>query len=518
MKKLFYGGKIVTLSSPLYANAVAVENGRVIAVGKENDVRKICGECEEINLDGKTLIPGFIDAHSHFSGIANLAHQCSVMNLRTADEVRQKVRDFIAQKGKKPGEWIVARDYDSNILPGKKHFSLATADSFAPSNPIIFVDRSGHSGMFNSLGLKAVGIHNDTPDPDGGKIGRDENGALNGLVFESALSIYRGKVPPYDKTKDEENCFSAFRYYAQRGITTVQEGYTSPYWAELLLRLDSQNKIPLDLYLFPGPINYDKIKDKFCSPTKRVKLGGIKFFIDGSPQLRTALVRTPYLTGETGIKTHSDEEVYNAFCKAGKENRQILVHSNGDGAVEVFLDALEKAEKEYPNLKNLRPVVVHAQLCGIDQLPRIKALGAMPSFFVAHTYHFGDAHLRNLGYERAKNISPTRSASENGITFTFHQDAPVVEANMLETIWCAVNRITREGVTLDGQQISPLEALKAVTINAAYQYFEEKNKGSIEVGKLADFAVLSDDILAVDPMKIKDVKVLATYKEGEKVY
>jgi len=140
------------------------------------------------------------------------------------------------------------------------------------------------------------------------------------------------------------------------------------------------------------------------------------------------------------------------------------------------------------------------------------------SFFVAHTYHFADAHLRNLGYDRAKNISPTASALENGVPFTFHQDAPVVRADMLETIWCAVNRISREGTVLRGQEISPLDAIKAVTINAAYQYFQENVKGTIERGKMADFVVISDNPLTCDPSAIRDIEVLATYKEGDCVY
>ena len=207
--------------------------------------------------------------------------------------------------------------------------------------------------------------------------------------------------------------------------------------------------------------------------------------------------------------------LYKYIKRAIDEDKQILAHCNGDAAAEQYLKVYEKLKCD----KDIRPVMIHAQMLRADQLPRLKKVGMIPSFFVAHVYHWGDTHIKNLGLERASQISLAKSALENKILFTFHQDSPVIEPNMLETIWCAVNRKTKNGVILgENQRISPIDALKAVTINAAYQYFEEDIKGSIETGKQADFVILNENPIEVEPDKIKDIIVLETIKNGEVIY
>lgn len=522
MRKLFYGGNIITVTEPLYAEAVMVEDGYIVAVGSEEQLREAYSDYEEVNLCGKTMLPGFIDCHSHFHSITVLSYQCSIYGLDTIEKIKAAIDKFILDKGKKPGDWIFVRDYDENIMPGRKNPTREQMDWICKDYPVLFNHRSGHSCVFNSLGMETVGMTEDIPDVEAGEIGRDENGRLNGYVSEAAYSKYRGKVPGFNPDYGDEMFDFAFNYYASHGITTAQEGCTWLYQAKIYYERAEQNKFPIDVVMFPPEKTYQKVKEFLEGKPQysRLKLGGIKAYIDGSPQLRTALVRTPYL-GEPisyGIQTKTDDYIREMFTLAGEENAQILIHANGDGAVQKFLDILEEVKASYPNLKDLRPVVIHGQLTGLDQLPRIRDNGAIVSFFVAHTYHFADAHLRNLGYDRAKNISPTASALENGVPFTFHQDAPVVRADMMETIWCAVNRISREGTVLRGQEISPLDAIKAVTINAAYQYFQEDVKGTIERGKMADFVVLNDNPLTCNPSAIRDIEVLATYKEGDCVY
>ena len=522
MRKLFYGGNIITVTEPLYAEAVMVEDGNIVAVGSEEQLRREFSDYEEVNLFGRTMLPGFIDCHSHFNSIAMLTYQCSIYGLDTLEKIKEAIDKFIAEKGKKPGDWVFVRDYDENILLGRKNPTREQMDWICKDYPILLLHRSGHSCVFNSLGMEMVGMTEDIPDVETGVIGRDENGRLTGFVSESAFSLYRGRVPGFNSDYGDDVFDFAFNYYASHGITTVQDGCAWLYMTKIYYERAEHNKIPLDVVLFPPEKTYLKVKEFLEGKPEysRLKLGGIKAYIDGSPQLRTAFVRTPYL-GEPitcGIQTKTDEYIREMFTLAGEENAQVIIHANGDGAVQKFLDILEEVKADYPNLNNLRPVVIHGQLTGLDQLPRIRDLGVIVSFFVAHTYHFGDAHVRNLGFDRAKNISPTASALENGVTFTFHQDAPVVRADMLETIWCAVNRITRDGLTLSGQEISPLDAIKAVTINAAYQYFQEGVKGSIEKGKMADFVVLAENPLTCAPKAIRDIEVLATYKEGECVY
>ena len=214
-----------------------------------------------------------------------------------------------------------------------------------------------------------------------------------------------------------------------------------------------------------------------------------------------------------------DEELKQYLELALKDNMQILVHCNGDAACQQYIDQFELAKQETQSSNDIRPVIVHAQLLDRDQLDNVKKLGMIPSFFVAHVYHWGDIHIKNYGMERASRISLAKSAQDKGIIYTFHQDSPVIEPNMLETIWCAVNRITKNGVLLgDDERISPLDALKAVTKNAAYQYFEEDIKGTLKEGKLADLVILDKNILKVDPMKINDIQVVETIKEGETIF
>ena len=272
--------------------------------------------------------------------------------------------------------------------------------------------------------------------------------------------------------------------------------------------------------------NAELLKEKFANCLKRynnhVKMGGYKTFLDGSPQGRTAWMRTPYLGNEKDYYAYGvqkDEEIESKFEKALREDMQILVHCNGDAASQQFLNQYRIAKERTHSNNNIRPVMIHAQLLAEDQLDDLKALGIMPSFFVAHVYYWGDIHIKNYGMERASKISLAKSAQDKGILYTFHQDAPVIDPNMLETIWCAVNRITKSGVLLgEDERVSPLDALKAVTKNAAYQYFEEDIKGTLKEGKLADLVILDKNILKVDPMEIKDIQVLETIKEGETIF
>ena len=243
-------------------------------------------------------------------------------------------------------------------------------------------------------------------------------------------------------------------------------------------------------------------------------------FLDGSPQSRTAWMRTPYLGSEDrGYPTLTDRQVYGYAERAVKEGRQILAHCNGDAAAEQYLAALEQVKAGGLDLAAVRPVMIHAQLLGLDQIPRLASLGVIPSFFVAHVYHWGDTHIRNFGRERAGRISPARSAWEAGLPFTFHQDAPVIRPDMAETLWCAVCRRTRSGQLLGEEERIPVEeALKAVTIHGAYQYGEEREKGSLTPGKKADLVILDRNPMEAAPEELREIRVLETIKEGKTVF
>lgn len=225
--------------------------------------------------------------------------------------------------------------------------------------------------------------------------------------------------------------------------------------------------------------------------------------------------------GYCGYPIYKDEEVEKFIDISLKEKMQLLTHCNGDAAADQLIDAFEKVLnlKEQSSENHIRPVMIHAQTVREDQIDDMKVINMIPSYFVAHTYYWGDIHIKNLGEDRAFKISPLKTTIEKGLIYTLHQDTPVIAPNMLETVWCAVNRITKKGIQIgENEKISPLDALKGVTINAAYQYFEEDKKGSIKEGKLANLIILDENPLTIDPMKIKDIKVLQTIREGEVLY
>lgn len=527
MRKLFYGGDIITFGEEgPYTGAVLTENRRIIMTGTFSELSEFADgsgqEYERIDLGGSTLIPGFIDAHSHFTQVAYSFLQVSLNGADSLEEMRRRITDFINERKIKPGEWISACDYDNNILPGASHPSLSEIDSLAPNHRLVIRHKSGHMGLFNSSALNEFGVVAETPDPDGGRIGR-ENGTLTGYMEENAFFECLRKIPEYDREQLIDGCVQAQRLYASYGITTLQDGMVVdeilPLYRDLLER-----GIPnLDIVLYAAPESYDKtlaLINEF--PGRHCRLGGMKIFLDGSPQGRTAWMRTPYLgepSGYKGYGTMTDSEVINAVEYSAEKNTQIIAHCNGDAAAEQFLRCLEKAETKYPSLRSLKPVIIHGQLIGRDQLSRAARLGAMVSFFAAHVYHWGDVHIRNFGIERASAISPAFSAKRAGLPFTFHQDAPVINPDMLETVWCAVNRETRGGIKLGAEEaISAHDALSALTINGAVQYGTEHILGSISAGKLADLAVLSANPLKCDPGKIRDIKVIKTFKDGKQIF
>ena len=214
-----------------------------------------------------------------------------------------------------------------------------------------------------------------------------------------------------------------------------------------------------------------------------------------------------------------EEELEKIIETALKEDMQLLAHCNGDAAVAQYLEQYKIAKDKLNATNDIRPVIIHAQLIGVDQLPEVKKLGMIPSFFMAHVYHWGDIHVNNFGFDRASQISPAKSALDEGIKFTFHQDAPVIEPNMIETMWIAVNRKMKDGTVLgENQKIPALAALEAVTKNGAYQYFEEDIKGTIKEGKLADLVILDKNPLKVESDDIRNIKVMETMKEGNTIF
>lgn len=524
-KKLFYNGIVLTMEEELFAEAVMVEDGIITGVGSYEELCKSVSDMDEkLDLKGSTLMPGFIDVHGHFSAYASSLLQVSLDETVSYEEIQEKISAFIEKNQIPKGQWVVAKGYDHNLLSAGAHPGCEILDMAAPGHPVAIQHRSGHMGVFNTKAMELLGITKWTEAPAGGVIGK-ENGRLTGYMEEAAYFQYLKELPMASGQELLGAFERAQQVYASRGITTIQDGMIMEMMVPLYQALLQSDILKLDLVGYLDAGGADGLPDVFAEYGKQYrrhfKIGGYKIFLDGSPQGRTAWMRTPYKGDRDyyGYGTMTDEAVFEAVNRAAKEGYQLLAHCNGDAAGEQYVQACEKAAAEGVVDGSERPVMIHAQLVGVDQLPRVKSLGMIPSFFVAHVYHWGDVHITNFGKERADAISPAASALKEGILFTFHQDSPVIEPDMLETIWCAVNRRTKKDVLLgERERIPVLDALKAVTIHGAYQYFEENEKGSICTGKRANFVILDKNPLDVEADEIRGIQVVGTYKDGVRIF
>ncbi len=529
-KTLYYGGSILTMDKAApRAEAVLTKNGRIEAVGRYDDLKEAGGT--PFCLAGRTLMPAFVDGHSHFLGYGvDKLKNCDLSACTSFDDLLETIRAFRKKRGLTHGEPISCRGYDPEQMREGRHPDASLLDSLGVDNPIVCTHISGHIAAYNTVAMKMAGVlDGDYVCPAGGFAGRDENGSLTGYFEETAKAPF-GKIFTSADPKREryEGALLAQEIYLRNGFATVQDGSGNGLGAISTLRtLADEGKLKTDVVAYLSP------KKKFeetrralfaeCGRgyTNRLKLGGVKTFLDGSPQARTAWLSRPY-EGESeycGYPTASDAALAYRIGAALDEGNQIMAHCNGDAASEQFIRVFnEEVTKRGMLGRDLRPVMIHAQTVRFDQLERMKPLTMMPSFFVGHCHYWGDTHLRNLG-ERGRHISPTGWATELGIPFSLHQDCPVTPPDMLLSIDCAVNRVTRSGIALDTEnRLSVYDALIAATRGGAYQYFEENEKGVLRSGAVADFVLLDRDPTAVDPTEIRDLRVEMTIKEDEIVY
>ena len=511
MKKIYYNGNFITLENN-NIEALLIEDGIIKKVGNKEEILHLKDkETKLINLEGNTMMPSFIDAHSHFSGVANGLLKVNLEDCRNFKDIQNKLKEYKSSHKIADNVWILADGYDHNNLSEKKHPNKEIIDSVLPNNPVVLQHKSGHMGVFNSNGLKFFNITEHTTSPEGGMIEKLD-GKLTGYMEENSFLNYLKQVP----MPDMEDLLNAYEkaqdLYLSYGITTVQDGMAYPSMIPIYQNLINNNKLKLDLISYVEPKNMEIFFNTFNNSIKKYhnnfKLGGYKIFLDGSPQGKTAWMRTPYREDNKyfGYNTMNNIDVEETIKIAKDTNMQLLAHCNGDKAAEQYINSIKKFKD---GIEKIRPVMIHAQLVGIDQLSDLKKYNIIPSFFIAHVFYWGDIHIKNFGYERASKISPANSALKKDILFTFHQDSPVINPNMFETIWCATTRKTKNGIILgESERISVLDAIKAVTINSAYQYFEEKEKGSIREGKKADFVILDKNPLKVPKEAIRNIKVI----------
>ena len=534
---VFLGGHIVTMEpAQPSVEAVAVRGETIVAAGSRAKVMTLRGEATRVvELGEQALLPGFIDTHGHFLAVgrgldALSLHPPPVGDVRNIDDVVRKIRAWIAEREIPPGGLVVGSGYDDSLLAEGRHPTRDDLDRASTAHRIVLTHVSGHLRTANSAALAAGGVTAGTPDPPGGHIrrragSREPDGVLEetagGLVAASGL---------FSPTPAQTDALArrAVGEYMRYGTTTVQDGSTGWETIDALRAAAAREPFAADVAVFPRfrtPADAERVVHE---PDYRggFRVAGIKFGLDGSPQGRTAWVTEPYAEGPPGAPPDYraygtlDPDAYRAgAAHLIRRGVPILVHANGDAAIDLMLDGIDAAVAGQDPLPDHRAVIIHAQLMRADQLDRAAALRVVPSFFSAHAFFWGDWHRRSFGEARGNNVSPVRWAIERGVRFTVHNDAPIVPPDILRLVSITVNRKTRSGHVLGPHQRATVrEALHAVTLGAAYQYFEEETKGSITTGKQADLVILAENPLEADPAGLEHIEVVETFSRGRSVY
>ncbi|HRI20256.1 MAG TPA: amidohydrolase, partial [Panacibacter sp.] len=539
---IYYNGDIITMEgdSAAYAEAIAVKDGKIIFVGSKADAEKLKGDSTVMNdLQGKTMLPGFIDPHSHFINALSMSSQanCSappVGTAKDADGIVAALKDFQQKKNIAKGELIIGYGYDDTQMPDGRLLNRDDLDKAFPGNPVLVIHVSLHGAVLNSAALTKFGYSSKTVTPEGGIIVRKPGtNEPYGLIMETAFLPVFANLPKPTPEQQLQQLKDGQMIYATAGVTTAQEGATHKTDLDILANGAKQNALFIDVIAYPFILDLPAVlKDhpftEFASYNNHLKIGGVKITEDGSPQGKTAFFTTPYLTGGPGGEKNwrgeptFPQDSLNAWVKKLYDNKiQLIVHGNGDGAIDMILKAHEYACKELnqPLDANRRTTVIHSQFVRNDQLEKYKEYNIIPSMYAEHTFFFGDAHIKNRGIQQASFISPLNTALKMGIPCTNHTDFNVLPIDQMMVVWCAVNRTTRTGVVLGAdERITVYQALQCITINAAHQYFEENSKGSLKAGKLADLVILDKNPLKADAAAIKDIQVAETIKDGKTIY
>jgi predicted amidohydrolase YtcJ len=531
----FLNGHIITMDKNNSVHeAVFLKDNKIFLVGNNKDVQALMNEQTVIvDLKGQTMMPGIIDAHGHYpgQGIAAvgldlnsppIGHVVSIK--QSLNMIKEKVVEFDAQ------EWVIGYGYDDTAFTEQRHFNRIELDAVSPNHPLMLMHISGHMGVFNSAALALLNIDESTPNPVGGEYVKDATtGKLNGLVYETAFAQARTIVTKFPLGTILKISSAASDAYLEKGVTTAQNGLTLKSHMASLSYSSKIGISPLRVVAWPNEEYGHEIVDGKESIAAlahdKFYLGAIKIVADGSLQLYTGFLTEPYhstepgkATPHTGYPSIEGAELKATITKFHKSGYQLAIHGNGDAAIDSIINAIDAAQKEHYRA-DPRHIIIHAQTLREDQMNRMLALGITPSFFSAHTYYWGDRHRETfLGEERASRISPTNTALKKGLRFTTHLDSPIVPMDPMLMVWSTVNRLTSSGKVLGaGERISVMQALRATTIDAAWQIFKEDLIGSIEKGKLADLVILQDNPLD-DPANIKDILVNKTIIDGVTVY
>jgi hypothetical protein len=538
LSTIYSGGDIITMQGdvPQYAEALVEKNGEILFVGSLTDAKAKAGEESTYkDLKGKTLLPGFIDAHAHFSNFSSQAIGAQILpppdaganNIIALIDI---LKEWNTPENRALTGWIFGAGFDDSVLEDKRFPTKHDLDKVSTEFPIMIIHISGHFAVVNTKGLELLGITADTKDPEGGLIRRENGNEPNGVLEElAAIPNYAKALTPSSSEVADTFFESGQNMALSYGYTTAQEGRAMLENHAFLASKAEEGKIKLDVvsfvdYMFVDTLMFTKWNSKKYD--NRYRIGGMKLTLDGSPQGRTAWRTQPYLLPPDGAKEGylgypaipQDSVLESLYRKGFKNDWQIQTHANGDAAMDQMIRTLTTVTNEFEK-KDRRNVLIHGQYVREDQLDSYKELDIIASLFPLHTFYWGDWHKQIIGEELGNNISPTRTALNKGLKLTIHTDAPVALPNLMRMVGITVERKSRSGKLIgEDEKLTAYEALKAITIWSAYQHFEEDKKGTLEEGKLADMVILDKNPLKVAEEKIKEIIVLETIKDGVSIY
>jgi predicted amidohydrolase YtcJ len=517
-------GNILTMNNRQpTASAMAVKGNKIIAVGDLAAVKKAAGNSYEyIDFEGKTVVPGFIETHDHI-----ILYGSALQLLDISPFVTPSLKEAL-QKMKTEGKpdkdgWIYAFGADQTLYTEKRGPTRQELDELFPDHPALITHLSGHAAYANSKAFEVAGITKDTSNPQGGEFEKDKNGELTGYIKGMPAWTKVGKLPPSTK----ETVIKSAYLHASRGFTTVTElAILDPKMAVFMEEVTRSGDFPVRVIggMFITMPGLDEVAPQANNyETDLFQIKYIKTWTDGSTQGGTGYFTEPYykLKADTKKGARGTQEEFNRqVTKILQIGFAPAIHANGDAAMDLALNAIAYARKKTGNTK-IRPHLIHCQYVRPDQFDTIKKMGNIGmTFFTSHVHFWGDMHRDVLlGPKRAPQISAINSAIQRNIPYAIHNDPPVTPPNALHSMWVAVNRLTTSGKVLGlKERITPEHALLAYTREAAVVLGIEDQVGTLEPGKLADFVVLSENPLKVDPMKIKDIQIDTTVMNGEITY
>ena len=515
--------RVLTIDNNMtQAEAFAVKGDRFVAVGATSDIRNLASSRTEIiDAEGMTITPGFIDAHSHPAGAGvNELVQVNA-DLRSVSAIAGALR---ARADATPqGQWIRAFKYDDTKLSEGRPINRFDIDALVPDHPVAVSHRGGHTSVYNSMALAMAGVTSETPDPPGGRFYRDSNGALTGLVAGPARSVFNSLIPS-DSTREQrkDGVKLITELMTKSGLTSVHQ--TGASRNDMLAYQDAraEGNMRFRMYLFPrGQLFNDLVNAGVRSGMgdEVFRIGAVKFTADGSASERTMRMSTPFegRPDDYGLLYMTEEEIHESVENAHRNDFQVAIHANGDVTIEMVLNAYQRVQELWPR-KNPRHRIEHCSLVNPELLTRIKNLGVIPAPFYTYIHYHGNKWVE-YGEEKMRWMFAHRSFLDYGIPVAPASDYTPGPYEPMMAIQSMVTRKDFDGrIWGPNQRITIDEALRICTMNGAYASFEEDIKGSISVGKLADFVILANDPHDVDPDEIKNIEIVRTVVGGTTMY